>query len=427
YIDYCFDGVSSGASIFLLSSLLFGVSFCHSKTLGTASGLKRLLFGVQLSILKREPKEEGKRNSSFTAAMKRDVIDYKRIYSVGRTESSGEDITGGASASSAGVVPLFAWPGKICLHSDVNGDGESLKTKLKTDLEDEKGSESDGEVAVMLDKLEQLEREERRLRRQKEKEELRLPKLSTADLQDECGSRVRKHRSSKKSGIKAKSADKVKHTQKYPHSQLRYEFVTQNIEFENLTFSLFVAGELEIISDLTLTSTERNGRINYFEGDRIRGEKNRAIKNLLSKTKETWKYKNYKGVEEFPIQCKAIIGPFKGNPFSSNLLISTFNSVPKQTIDEKRVILDLCSVTGCAVNDFVLKDCYLGDEVSLVFPKDDDFVQLVMMKGNEALISSAQICQRVTNAIAFIMLMLGAAIVNYLNDLAGVEKPAEAV
>ncbi|WAR06634.1 hypothetical protein MAR_022003, partial [Mya arenaria] len=349
-------------------------------------------------------------DSCIMAARKRNAIDYKKMNAVGWTKSLGEDFTGGASESAAG---------------------------------DEEGSESDGEVAVMLDALEQLEREERRLRRQSEKEELRQrlneKKKTVKELRkgkiiclrrqlricrmnliisittnvelkesgrkkneeksktDSGGSSSsdsssssdgfisaskgsvktgsRKHRNSKKSGIKAKSADKVMHTQKYPHSQLRYEFVTQNIEFKNLTFNLFVA-----VCDLL-----KFGFPIGFEGD----------ENKMSKTKESWKYKNYKGAEEFPIQvndylrkeleCKAIISPFNGNHFSSNLLILPLNSVPKQTIYDRRVILDLSSVTGCAVNDFVLKDCYLGDEISLVFPKVDDFVRLVMMKGKGAL------------------------------------------
>jgi hypothetical protein len=44
------------------------------------------------------------------------------------------------------------------------------------------------------------------------------------------------------SGIKANSADTVKSFQKYPHSQLRYECVSQNIVFEDLPLNIFVAG-----------------------------------------------------------------------------------------------------------------------------------------------------------------------------------------
>jgi hypothetical protein len=37
--------------------------------------------------------------------------------------------------------------------------------------------------------------------------------------------------------------------------------------------------------------------------------------------------------------------------------------------------------------------------------------------------SAAQVCQRLTNAIAFIYRSLGFDIINYLDDFAGVEKP----
>ena len=36
--------------------------------------------------------------------------------------------------------------------------------------------------------------------------------------------------------------------------------------------------------------------------------------------------------------------------------------------------------------------------------------------------SSSRICQRVTNAISFIMFQLGVQILNYLDDLAGAEN-----
>lgn len=202
-----------------------------------------------------------------------------------------------------------------------------------------------------------------------------------------------------------------------------------------------------------------------------------ADEDSMMVTKEIWKYKNYKGAEEYPEQInkylgkemcnKAIIGPFKSNPFSHNLLISPLNSVPKKEISDRRVILDLSSNTQCAVNESVDKDNYLGEEVTLMFPKVDDFVNLIVAKGPGSLLfkkdltrayrqisicpsnynlvsyvwkkhifcdtvlsmglrSAAYICQRVTNAIAFILLGMGIAILNYLDDLAGVEQKERA-
>lgn len=190
--------------------------------------------------------------------------------------------------------------------------------------------------------------------------------------------------------------------------------------------------------------------------------------------KEIWKYKNYKGATDYPVEignylvkemnCGAIIGPFKNNPFTHNLLISPLNSVPKKVVTDRRVILDLSSSTVNAVNNFIDKDNYLGECVDLLFPKVDDFVNLILAKGQGCLLfkkdlcrayrqinicpsqynlvayvwqkhifcdtvlsmglrSAAAICQRVTNAVAFIMYNLGIAILNYLDDFAGVEKP----
>jgi len=109
------------------------------------------------------------------------------------------------------------------------------------------------------------------------------------------------------------------------------------------------------------------------------------------------KVKNHSGAEKFPSDinkylCKeashqAIIGPFQGNPFDERLFISPLNSVPKSTPNERRVILDLSfSKNNSAVNDFVPKNSYMGEEVQLVFPKIDDFVALINKKGKGCLL-----------------------------------------
>jgi hypothetical protein len=73
---------------------------------------------------------------------------------------------------------------------------------------------------------------------------------------------VNKHKKScKKSGIVQKSSDKIRYKQRYPHSQLRYEFVSHDISFQNLDLNLFVAGELEIISDPKTKGSEQTGRL----------------------------------------------------------------------------------------------------------------------------------------------------------------------
>lgn len=206
-----------------------------------------------------------------------------------------------------------------------------------------------------------------------------------------------------------------------------------------------------------------------FEGDRL--------SNIQGDLKQNCK--NHKGAEDFPDDINkyikkeashnAIIGPFRENPFEDELLVAPLNSVPKSTPGERRVILDLSfSKNGNAVNDSVPKDYYLGDEVSLKFPKVDDFVALIKSKGRGCLLykldlrrayrqisicpsdyslvayswkkhifcdavlpmglrSSAFICQRVTSAFAYMMLMIGFAVLNYLDDFAGAERGQQAM
>ena len=80
---------------------------------------------------------------------------------------------------------------------------------------------------------------------------------------DHSSKKKKKHKKhkSKKSGINAKASDRVKNPQKWPHSHLQFEHVNKQLKFDELNFQLFVAGELEIISDSDLSSTEKNGRV----------------------------------------------------------------------------------------------------------------------------------------------------------------------
>ena len=198
--------------------------------------------------------------------------------------------------------------------------------------------------------------------------------------------------------------------------------------------------------------------------------------NLLPSHDQIWKYRNHKGATDFAEHMiaylekenrnQAVLGPFKSNPFPNNLVISPLNSVPKKD-NERRVILDLSYPRNSSINDFIEKDEYLGEKTEIIFPKVDDFVELIKQKGRGCLLfkkdlrrayrqisidpgdyslvafiwgkhifcdtvlsmglkSSAAICQRVTNAISFIMFQIGIAILNYLDDLAGAEKKEHA-
>lgn len=61
--------------------------------------------------------------------------------------------------------------------------------------------------------------------------------------------------------------------------------------------------------------------------------------------KDLWKYKNHKSAVEFASEMlsylekesknKAILGPFRDNPFKSGLKISPLNSLPKKETTER--------------------------------------------------------------------------------------------
>ena len=112
--------------------------------------------------------------------------------------------------------------------------------------------------------------------------------------------------------------------------------------------------------------------------------------------KNLWKFKNHKGAEEFPVDMlsylkkeshhKAILGPFKANPFNAGIKISPLNTVPKSDSLERRVILDLSYPKGASVNDFISKEFYLDEKIDLVYPKVDDFIDLIKSKGQGCLL-----------------------------------------
>ena len=190
------------------------------------------------------------------------------------------------------------------------------------------------------------------------------------------------------------------------------------------------------------------------------------------------KPRNHSGAREFPefimkylkkeLEYKAIVGPFKVNPFVlSALVLSPLNSVPKNTPGERRVILDLSFPPENSINNGISKDTYLGQPVNLKYPSVDDLVELVKLKGRNCLIfkrdlkrayrqipidpgdvnlvgfhwknhifvdrvltmglrSSAHICQRVTSAVVYMMEQCGYFVLNYLDDFAGAESPDQA-
>ena len=75
----------------------------------------------------------------------------------------------------------------------------------------------------------------------------------------------RSKRTLKKSGIQAKASESVSNPQRYPHSHLRFEFVNNSIDFDKLELNMFVAGELEIISQSSTSFTESRSRLELLK------------------------------------------------------------------------------------------------------------------------------------------------------------------
>ena len=75
----------------------------------------------------------------------------------------------------------------------------------------------------------------------KKKTDTETSDSSSSDDSDSSKKKKKKHKSKKhkKSGINAKSSDKVKDPQLWPHAYLQYEFVNKQVKFDELDFKLF--------------------------------------------------------------------------------------------------------------------------------------------------------------------------------------------
>ena len=181
--------------------------------------------------------------------------------------------------------------------------------------------------------------------------------------------------------------------------------------------------------------------------------------------------RNHKGARDFPQfidkyfkrECTAgrVAGPFRYNPLSVPLVVSPMNSVPKDSADERRVIVDLSWPSGASVNDGISKDVYLGELIELHYASVNQVCEMVLKVGPGAHIykrdlrhayrqipvdpadyrylgyfwkdllyfdsvlamgqrNAAMACTRTTNAVVHIHKQAGYNGTNYLDDLIGV-------
>ena len=187
--------------------------------------------------------------------------------------------------------------------------------------------------------------------------------------------------------------------------------------------------------------------------------------------------RNHKGTLAFPsavdsylsteLALGSVCRPFARNPFMAPIALSPLNSVPKPDTDERRFILDLSWPAGFSVNDGISKDLFLGEPVSLTYPTADDIADSITQLGPGCLLfkrdlkrayrqlpvdpfdypllgyswrdklffdvrlpmglrSAAMACQRITNAVCFMLSRVGCKVLSYLADFMGISAPRSA-
>lgn len=154
---------------------------------------------------------------------------------------------------------------------------------------------------------------------------------------------------------------------------------------------------------------------------------------------------------------RAVLGPFHQDPFQPWVRYSPIMTRPKRDSDKRRVILDLSYPKGRAVNDGILIDNHFGTNISYTLPTISDFATRLISQGSGAYMwkvdlkrayrqlradpldtqflgmkvgqdiyielcppfgcrSSAAICQKMANALVWMMAKKGYHLLAYLDD-----------
>ena len=220
--------------------------------------------------------------------------------------------------------------------------------------------------------------------------------------------------------------------------------------------------------------------------ERLKGYKDSAVCDLLQfgfpldfdrkKVLSSSAGRNHKGARDYPefirkyfqkeCDAKRIAGQFSKNPMSVKLAVSPINTVPKDSADERRVIVDLSWPAGASVNDGISKDVYLGKTINLHYASVEQVCDMVNEIGPGAMIykrdlrhayrqvavdprdyrylgyhwedcfyfdsvlamgqrNAAMACARTTDAVMHMHHQDGYKGTNYLDDLIGVSLPDE--
>ena len=195
--------------------------------------------------------DPSERSDSESHVRKRSVKDRTSL-----TDSDSKADAGSRSASKKKAKKRSKKRSKDNAAFSVPDSDDNLNKKKKKKKRKSKAHVSSGSSSDSSSDSDSQSTEKKKKRRNKSRR--KVGTSSSSDSSSDC-------KSKKKSGILSKSSDRVKYVQKYPQAFLRFEHVSSKISFEKLDFNLFVAGELEIISDSSIKSTEKKARLEFLK------------------------------------------------------------------------------------------------------------------------------------------------------------------
>ena len=84
------------------------------------------------------------------------------------------------------------------------------------------------------------------------------------------------------------------------------------------------------------------------------------------------------------VKLGTLLGPFDGNPFSSQAIVLPLSTREKKDSTDRRVIMDFFP-SGKSANDKIQNGTYLGMEYKLTYPSVDALVEPVKKMGKDVL------------------------------------------
>lgn len=266
-------------------------------------------------------------------------------------------------------------------------------------------------------------------------------------------------------------------TELWPHAtsqaeQVAPDFVKMYMKIKAFNLPNFVGARIEVPSDLVHDEFERR-LADYHDKELCLFLKFGWPLGYHSRVIPTSVQSNHPSatahmdhVERFiqkELQHKAVVGPFPQLPFHPWVRISPLMTREKRDSDERRIILDLSFPPQQSVNDGINIQSHFGKNITYTLPCIADLISRLKDQGEGALIwkadltrayrqmradpidtpllgmevngsyfldlcppfgcrSSAALCQRLANALTYMMGKLGYTIIAYLDDFAACYK-----